>query len=146
MIYYSVIICFYTWYIIAYKAINLKVNALVESVDPILLTREDNSIQHFIWVISLFLLAFFSKNTIFLIRGNNSNKMLDGVVFSCQQIGVNTFYKCIEFQVNNFDSYWANLIILKTNLLTREDNSIQHFIWVIPPFLLRISSKNTISQ
>jgi hypothetical protein len=29
-------------------------------------------------------------------RGNNSNKMLDGVVFSCQQIGVNTFYKRIE--------------------------------------------------
>jgi hypothetical protein len=38
-------------------------------------------------------------------RGNNSNKMLDGVVFSCQQIGVNTFYKYIEFQVNSFDSY-----------------------------------------
>ena len=38
-------------------------------------------------------------------RGNNSNKMLDGVVFFCQQIGVNTFYKCIEFQVNSFDSY-----------------------------------------
>jgi len=37
--------------------------------------------------------------------GNNSNKMLDGVVFSCQQIGVNTFYKCIEFQINSFDSY-----------------------------------------
>jgi hypothetical protein len=37
-------------------------------------------------------------------RGNNSNKMLDGVVFSCQQIGVNTFYKCNEFQVNSFDS------------------------------------------
>jgi hypothetical protein len=32
-------------------------------------------------------------------RGNNSNKMLDGVAFSSQQIGVNTFYKCIEFQV-----------------------------------------------
>jgi hypothetical protein len=29
-------------------------------------------------------------------RGNNSNKMLDGVVFSCQQIGVNTFYKHIR--------------------------------------------------
>jgi hypothetical protein len=39
--------------------------------------------------------------------------MLDGVVFSCQQIGVNTFYKCIEFQVNSFDSYWEILIILK---------------------------------
>jgi hypothetical protein len=39
--------------------------------------------------------------------------MLDGVVFSCQQIGVNTFYKCIEFQVNtcSFDSYWEILII-----------------------------------
>ena len=46
-------------------------------------------------------------------RGNNSNKMLDGVVFSCQQIEVNTFYKCIEFQVNSFDSYWEILIILK---------------------------------
>jgi hypothetical protein len=42
-----------------------------------------------------------------------SNKMLGGVVFSCQQIGVNTFYKCIEFQVNSFDSYWEILIILK---------------------------------
>ena len=39
--------------------------------------------------------------------------MLDGVVFSCQQIGVNTFHKCIEFQVNSFDSYWEILIILK---------------------------------
>ena len=39
--------------------------------------------------------------------------MLDGVVFSCQQIGVNTFYKYIEFQVNSFDSYWEILIILK---------------------------------
>jgi hypothetical protein len=39
--------------------------------------------------------------------------MLDGVVFSCQQIGVNAFYKCIEFQVNSFDSYWGILIILK---------------------------------
>ena len=38
-------------------------------------------------------------------RLNNSNKMLDRVVFSCQQNGVNTFYKCIEFQVNSFDSY-----------------------------------------
>ena len=42
--------------------------------------------------------------------GNNSNKMLDGVVFSCQQIGVNTFYKCTEFQVNSFDNYWEILI------------------------------------
>jgi hypothetical protein len=39
-------------------------------------------------------------------------KMLNGVVLSCQQIGVNTFYKCIEFQVNSFDSYWEILIIL----------------------------------
>jgi hypothetical protein len=38
---------------------------------------------------------------------------MDGVVFSCQQIGINTFYKCIEFQVNIFDSYWDILIILK---------------------------------
>jgi hypothetical protein len=38
-------------------------------------------------------------------KGNNSNKMLDRVLFSCQQNGVNTFYKCIEFQVNSFDSY-----------------------------------------
>ena len=45
-------------------------------------------------------------------KGNNSNKMLDRVVFSCQQNGVNTFYKCIEFQVNSFDSYWEILIIL----------------------------------
>jgi hypothetical protein len=46
-------------------------------------------------------------------KGNNSNKMLDRVVFSCQQNGVNTFYKCIEFQVNSFDSYLEILIILK---------------------------------
>ena len=46
-------------------------------------------------------------------RGYNSNKMLGGVVFSCQQIGFNTFYKCIEIQVNSFDSYWGILIILK---------------------------------
>jgi hypothetical protein len=39
--------------------------------------------------------------------------MLDGVVLSCQQIGVNTFYKCIEIQVNSFDSYWEISIILK---------------------------------
>ena len=56
--------------------------------------------------------------------------MLDGVVFSCQQIGVNTFHKCIEFQVNSFDSYWEILIILKKISLismyyveTRADNS-----------------------
>jgi hypothetical protein len=36
------------------KATNLKLNTLVESVDPNLLTREDNSIQHFIWVIPPF--------------------------------------------------------------------------------------------
>ena len=30
-----------------------------------------------------------------------------------QQNGVNTFYKCIECQVNSFDSYWEILIILK---------------------------------
>jgi hypothetical protein len=46
-------------------------------------------------------------------KGNNSNKMLDRVVFSCQQNGVNTFYKGIKFQVNSFDSYWEILIILK---------------------------------
>ena len=62
-------------------------------------------------------------------RGNNSNKMLGRVVFSCQQIGVNTFYKCIEFQVNSFDSYWEILIILKISLISmyyveaRADNS-----------------------
>jgi hypothetical protein len=55
--------------------------------------------------------------------------MLGRVVFSCQQIGVNTFYKCIEFQVNSFDSYWEILIILKISLIskyyveTRADNS-----------------------
>jgi hypothetical protein len=52
--------------------------------------------------------------------------MLDRVVFSCQQNGVNTFYKCIEFQVNSFDSYWEILIILKKNIpnvKTRADNS-----------------------
>ena len=59
--------------------------------------------------------------------------MLGGVVFSCQQIGVNTFYKRIEFQVNSFDSYWEILIMLKKNIPnfyvqmyyveTRADNS-----------------------
>ena len=56
--------------------------------------------------------------------------MLDGVVFSCQQIAINTFYKYIEFQVNSFDSYWEILIILKKISLismyyvkTRVDNS-----------------------
>ena len=57
--------------------------------------------------------------------------MLDGVVFSCQQIGVNTFYKWIEFQVNSFDSYWEILITKKISLIsmyymyveTRADNS-----------------------
>jgi hypothetical protein len=43
-------------------------------------------------------------------RENNSNKMLDGVVFSCQQIGVNTFYKCIEFQVNS----WKDVELLSS--------------------------------
>jgi hypothetical protein len=53
-------------------------------------------------------------------KWNNSNKMLDGVVFSCQQIGVNTF-----------SSFGWEVPVL----LTREDNSIQHFIWVISLFL-----------
>ena len=35
------------------------------------------------------------------------------ILLTCQQIGVNTFYKCIEFQVNSFDSYGEILIILK---------------------------------
>jgi hypothetical protein len=30
------------------EQVNLKLNTIVESVDPNLLTREDNSIQHFI--------------------------------------------------------------------------------------------------
>ena len=55
-------------------------------------------------------IAFFWRNSKSK-KGNNSNKMLDGVVFSCQQIGVNTFYKCIEFQVNSFD-YWEISIII----------------------------------
>ena len=57
-------------------------------------------------------IAFFWRNSKSK-KGNNSNKILDGVVFSCQQIGVNTFYKCIEFEVNSFNSYWEILIILK---------------------------------
>ena len=36
------------WCGLTIKAINMKLNTLVESVDPKLLTREDNSIQHFI--------------------------------------------------------------------------------------------------
>ena len=31
------------------------------------------------------------------------------ILLTCQQIGVTTFYKCIEFQVNSFDSYWEIL-------------------------------------
>ena len=59
-----------------------------------------------------------------------SNLSTDGVVFSCQQIEVNTFYKCIEFQVNSFDSYWEILINTKQisqismyYVETRADNS-----------------------
>jgi hypothetical protein len=44
-------VCFST----TIKAINLKLNTLVESVDPVLLTREDNSIQHFFLSYSSFL-------------------------------------------------------------------------------------------
>ena len=35
------------------------------------------------------------------------------ILLTCQQIGVNTFYKCNEFQVNIFDSYWEILIMQK---------------------------------
>ena len=51
------------------------------------------------------------------------------ILLTCQQIGVNTFYKCIAFQVNSFDSYWEILIILKKypiflcTVKTRADNS-----------------------
>ena len=48
--------------------------------------------------------------------------MLDGVVFSCQQIGVNTLYKCIEFQVNSFDNKKICLISMYY-VETRADNS-----------------------
>jgi hypothetical protein len=53
-----------------------------------------------------------------ILQGNNSNKLLDRVVFSCQQNGVNTFYKRIEFQVNSFDSYWEILIIQKISQIS----------------------------
>jgi hypothetical protein len=62
-------------------------------------------------------------------RGNNSNKMLDGVVFSCQQIGVNTFYKCVEFQVNSFEllrnfNYTKKISLISMYYVeTRADNS-----------------------
>ena len=56
--------------------------------------------------------------------------MLDRVVFSCQQNGVNTFYKCIEFQVNSFDKLLRNFNYTKTisqismyYAETRADNS-----------------------
>ena len=54
---------------ITIKAINLKFNTLVESVDPNLLTREDNSIQHFIWVIRPFWLGFKKYNFSIIIIG-----------------------------------------------------------------------------
>ena len=48
--------------------------------------------------------------------------------------------------LNNYQSYFylkLNTLVesVDPNLLTREDNSIQHFLWVIPPVWLRISSK-----
>jgi hypothetical protein len=54
-----------------------------------------------------------TRHTCSLSNGEPITTRQDGVVFSCQQIEVNTFYKCIEFQVNSFDSYWEILIILK---------------------------------
>jgi hypothetical protein len=39
------------------------------------------------------------------------------ILLTCQQIGVNTFYKCIEFQVNSFDSYWEIFIEMKLTYL-----------------------------
>ena len=61
-------------------------------------------------------------------KGNNSNKMLDRVVFSCQPNGVNTFYiyKCIEFQVNSFDNFNYTKTISQISMYyakTRADNS-----------------------
>jgi hypothetical protein len=44
----------------------MKLNTLVNRTESTLSTREDNSIQHFIWVISLFLLPFFFYNFNFL--------------------------------------------------------------------------------
>ena len=49
--------------------------------------------------------------------------MLDGVVFSCQQIGVNTFYKHIEFQVNSFNYTKKISLIFMYYVETRADNS-----------------------
>ena len=55
--------------------------------------------------------------------------MLDRVVFSCRKCWLRSVDKCIEFQVNSFDSYWEILIILKISLIskyyveTRADNS-----------------------
>jgi hypothetical protein len=43
------------------KAINLKLNTLVESVDPNLLTREDNSISILLELFPLFDLEFLQK-------------------------------------------------------------------------------------
>ena len=52
--------------------------------------------------------------------------MLDGVFFSCQQIGVNTFYKCIEFQVN------ALIVIEKLKLYLKN----------IPNFYVHVLCRN----
>jgi hypothetical protein len=74
---------------------------LLSKEDPIT-TRHDLYIQSYLPLFR----QYIEISDIFLVkRGYNSNKVLYGVVFSCQQIGVNTFYRCIEFQVNSFDSY-----------------------------------------
>jgi hypothetical protein len=65
------------------KGIHLKLGILVHYQKRNQLQLHFNSYHNY-WEI-VFLAHSKSK------RGNNSNKMLDGVVFSCQQIGVNTF-------------------------------------------------------
>ena len=52
--------------------------------------------------------------------------MLDRVGYSCQPNGVNTFYKCIEFQVNSFDNFNYTKSISQISMYyakTRADNS-----------------------
>jgi hypothetical protein len=42
-----------------------------------------------------------------------SQKLSKVSIWNLEYLFTNTFYKCIEFQLNSFDSYWEILIILK---------------------------------
>jgi hypothetical protein len=52
--------------------------------------------------------------------------MLDGVVFSCQQTGVNTFYKCIELTRADNSGYTNHMVIC----LVVIGSSFDSFKWI----------------